>query len=78
MIEWPDMIFPPVNLYSLPMQKNPSYPKHYLALESNYVSNLVQEFYTLDECARKDFLRLEIIRKRAEFNTLWNARSENG
>lgn len=73
MIKWPDIDFPPVNLHSMPHQRN--WPPQYLPMEANYVGKLMQEFYTEEDVVKRAILLSKIQNKREEFNRLWNARS---
>lgn len=74
MIKWPDIKFPPVNLYSLPFQTELAI--QYSDLEREYCENITEEFYQTEEGKYKEALRDLIANRRKEFNKLWNARAE--
>ena len=72
MINWPDIKFPPVNLYSLPKP----WPPKYLELEREYCADIAEQFYEEPmHTMFKEVLRIEFQDKREEFNRLWNSRS---
>lgn len=73
-MDWPDLVFPPVNLYSAPC-----WPPHYLELENEYCKIELSEFYTEKYgTLYKEVLRLAVKEKREEFNRLWNNRALGG
>lgn len=72
MIEWPDIKFPPINLYSMPKQWEDTYS----ALENEYCKDLRQQY----EEARvgtleKDYLERDLQEQIIQFNKLWNRRA---
>ena len=76
MIEWPDIKFPPVNLYSLPHQRQ--WPPQYLTLEAQYVAEETQGLFDAQNEMEKEKWRKRILKKRIEFNRLWNKRAKEG
>lgn len=74
MIKWPDIKFPPVNLYSLPFQKELA--DQYITLEDEFCEDIMQEIRNAEEGKYKEVLRDLIANRRKEFNKLWNARAE--
>jgi len=74
MINWPEIVFPPINLYSAP-----KFTSTYLDLESEYCNEEMVEFAAEPEhTLRKEYLRLLVKEKREEFNKLWNRRAVGG
>lgn len=72
MIEWPSLVFPPVNLNSAPIR----WPKDYLELESKYCEEDEREFLlAVDGTLHKEICRKAMLDKREEFNRLWNMRA---
>lgn len=70
MIKWPDIKFPPVNLYSAP-----HWPPYYLDLEKEFTKDITEQFNeATNNTMYKEVLRLEVLSKREEFNRLWNQR----
>ena len=75
MINWPDIKFPPINLYSMPPQES-MWARKYHELEYEYCKDLQDQYdeareHTLD----KKILKEELETKRKEFNKLWNRRA---
>lgn len=70
-INWPDIKFPPVNLYSVPKQ----WVEVYEDLETQYCSDIKEQYEEEKGTMFKEVLRLEFEYKREEFNRLWNARA---
>lgn len=72
---WPDFVFPPINLYSMP----PRFTTQYMEMEHEFCNEELEEFYAEPEYTmRKELLRELVLEKRKEFNKLWNARARSG
>ena len=72
MLNWPDIHFPPVNLYSAPKA---TWPHMYLELEKEYCKEIEELFYKEKDPNWIAYYRSQVLPQREEFNRLWNARS---